>query len=412
MTNLDAFNHTAYQKLFQQIKKKYYSLGRMRGTIHLNNFSQNEVEEIASFLGVSAIQLTQKGNFTVQQFEAQLETSAFAHITLIELVEAVLKEKLQTKEQQKHEQQMAQQSFIEQLQLRLSNHPRWLAQIEKQPPDSRFIWQQQERILPEIEVVAKAISEHVAKEQFERLPLFAQRATGNPHAFDQNTVAGKLLVHAAFSMNDTELTYPKTTEERVDLLATLNIVQDDLWNFVTFQGLLGNVNQDIHPVWQAAITAKSALNMPMRELMNITRAYPVQGNEVWIVENSSVASTLMDANPNAPIICTHGQLRMASWRLFSLLDEHIKLNYAGDLDPEGIRIAQNIVNRYGERVVLWRIDEACYESGMSEPLTDERIAKLQTVTILPKVVEQLRTYRKAAYQEAWVERLIEDIGGE
>ena len=50
----------------------------------------------------------------------------------------------------------------------------------------------------------------------------------------------------------------------------------------------------------------------------------------------------MDAHPTAPIICTHGQLRMASWRLLDLLDFDIEMYYSGDLDPEGLRIAQNI----------------------------------------------------------------------
>lgn len=291
----------------------------------------------------------------------------------------------------------------------MMNHPKWLVQIEKQTLDSRFIWQQQERVLPEIQLVAKAIDEQIAKEQFVRMPLFAQRATGNPHAFDSNTIAGKLLVHAAFSMSDEVIAYPKTTEERVDLLATLKIVQDDLWNFVTLQGLAGYVNDEIHPVWHAAVTVKSALNMPMRELMNITRVHPAQGTEDWVVENSSVASTLMDANQNAPIICTHGQLRMTSWRLLDLLDEHIRINYSGDLDPEGIRIAQNIVNRYGERVKLWRMNVESYIAGMSELLTEESLAKLQTVTILPEVVEQMLACRKAAYQEAWIEEMVDDV---
>ena len=31
--------------------------------------------------------------------------------------------------------------------------------------------------------------------RYERLPLFAQRTTGNPHFFDHNQVTGKLLVN-------------------------------------------------------------------------------------------------------------------------------------------------------------------------------------------------------------------------
>lgn len=409
MTKLSAFQQKAFIKLFELFKKKYYSLGRMRGTVSLKSFSAQEIEEIAGFLGTSAIQLERKGTVTLQQFEEKLATSSFAHLTLLELMETVLNEKLQTKAQLQRDKASADESFALQLELLLAKQPKWLQQIQQQEPDSRFIWQQQAQVLSELEQVAKALEQHLARNQFERLPLFAQRATGNPHAFDTNTLAGKLLIHAAFSLSEEEIAYPKTTEERVDLLATLKLVRDDLWNFVTVQGLLGYDEHGVHLVWQAAVTTASALNMPMRQLLTITRVQPAQGNKVYIVENSSVASTLMDAKRGAAIICTHGQLRMASWRLLDLLDADVELYYSGDLDPEGIRIAQNIVNRYGNRVKLWRMDEACYKIGMAEQLPEERLVKLQSVTILPAVVEQIQHYKKAAYQEAWIGLLIGDL---
>lgn len=409
LNKLAVFKQPAFLKLFEQFKRKYFSLGRMRGTVSLENFTAQEIDEIAGFLGVSSIQLARKGNVTLKQFEEKLASSAFGHFTLQALIEAVLNEKLQTKAQLQSEKAALAESFVSKLEQLLVEMPKWLQQIQKQESDSRFIWQQQAHILDTIEVVAKAITQHIQRNEFERLPLFAQKATGNPHAFDPTTLAGKLLVHAAFSLSDETVAYPRTTAERVDLLAALNIVQDDLWNFVTVQGLIGYDKNGIHPVWHAAVATESALNIPMRQLLAITHVKPATGDIVYIVENSSVASTLMDANPRAAIICTHGQLRMASWRLLDLLDAQVTLYYSGDLDPEGIRIAQNIVNRYGSRVHIWRMDEQCYEMGRSEVLVEDRLAKLQSVTILEGVVEQMKVCKQAAYQEAWVELLIGDI---
>lgn len=409
LNKLDAFQNTAFLKLFEYFKKKYYSLGRMRGTVSLKDFSADEIAEIAGFLGVSAIQLERKGKVTLQQFEEQLMTSAFSHMTLKELIEAILNEQLETKIQKMLEQENVNKNFVQQLESILTNYPAWLQQILKRESDSRFIWQQQATILRDLEIVAKALEQHLIYNQFMRLPLFSQKATGNPHAFDTNTVLGKLLVHAAFSLNNQHIAYPKNTEERVDLLATLKIVQDDLWNFVTVQGLVGYTHESIHKVWEAANQTKSALNMPMRELLNITRVQPLSNKSVYIVENSSVASTLMDINPEAPIICTHGQVRMAGWRLLDLLDSDVAIYYAGDLDPEGLHIAQNILKRYGSRVNLWRMDVQCYQNAMSETLSDDRLAKLKSIAILPNVVEQMQQNKKAAYQEAWIDLLIEDI---
>jgi len=409
MNKLTAFDHVAFRKLFTQFKKKYYSFGSMRGTVSLKEFRDEEVEEIAGFLGVSKLHLLRKGSLALKQFEEQLATSAFAHLSLVELVEAVLKEELQTKEQEQLKKQSVLKSFTAQLQTVLAGCPKWLQQIEKKEYDSRFIWQQQALILPEIQRVATAVANRLPKEQFERLPIFAQRITGNPHAFDVNTMAGKLLVHAAYSLSNEKIPYPKTTEERVELLATLRIVQDDLWNFVTCQGLQGFVAEEVHPVWQAAIDTKSALNMPMRELMLIDYVKPANGNQVWVVENSGVASTLMDANPAAPIICTHGQLRMASWRLLDLLGDNAEIYYSGDLDPEGIRIAEKITERYAGRVHLWHMNLKNYHMGKSDILSEERLAKLQHVKILPEVVHQMRHDKQASYQEAWLLLMINDI---
>ncbi|KOY81633.1 TIGR02679 family protein [Lysinibacillus macroides] len=407
MANLSAFHHAAFHKLFVLFKKKYYSLGRMRGTVSLRTFNAEEIEEIAGFLAVSPAFLQRKGSIVLAQFEEKLATSAFHDLSLVQLVEAILNEPLTTKEQEQTTKLQSEEQFVCQLRLVLASLPQWLARILEKLPDSRFIWQQQASILPAIQCVAQAIKNRLPAGQFERLPIFAQRTTGNPHAFDAQTLYGRLLLHAAFSLNEGE--FPKTSEERSELLATLGIVQDDLWNFVTCQGLRAFEKGQENAVWKAAIQENSVLNMPMRELMKIDFVQPVTGEAVWVVENSGVASTLMDAHPTAPILCTHGQLRMASWRLLDLLAENVEIYYAGDLDPEGLLIAQKISRRYGERVVLWRMDEACYEQGLAEPLADVQLLKLKNIKIAPSLVARMQQEKRAAYQEAWLAWLVDDI---
>lgn len=409
MNEVSAFQRAAFVKLFRLFQKKYFSLGSMRGTVSLKEFTAEEIEEIAGFLGVSNSMLERKAAVSLKEFEGKLATSAFAYLTLVQLVEAVLQEKLQTKEQVQLEKEQAASEFGEQLREVLQLFPEWLAQIDKRGPDSRFIWQQQGEVLPEIERTARAVSDRLPDNQFERLPIFAQRTTGNPHAFDASTLAGKLLVHAAYSLGSEQAVYPKTTEERAEVLASLQIVQDDLWSFVTLQGLHGFTDGGLHPLWKAAAETASAVNMPMRELMKIDRVQPVSGQIVWVVENSSVASTLMDADSAASIICTHGQLRLAGWRLLDLLPCELEIYYSGDMDPEGLQIAQKITERYGGRVRLWQMNEANYDAGKSEVLAAERLMKLDRVTVLPGVVERMRECRQAAYQEAWLELMIEDI---
>ncbi|MER1985778.1 MAG: TIGR02679 domain-containing protein [Solibacillus sp.] len=407
MVKFEAFEHPAFYKLFQLFKKKYYSLGRMRGKVSIRTFNEEEIEELAGFLAVPASFLKRKGEISLVQFEQQLKTSAFSMYTLQQLIEQVLGDELITKGQENALKQGSEAAFLDELRLLLRSHPEWLTQIERRSPDSRFIWQQQHELLAEIAVVARALTQCL-EEQLERLPIFAQRTTGNPHAFDAQTLGGKLLVHAAFSMNG-DTSYPKTTEERVDLLATIGIIQDDLWSFVTCQGLLAYEEETPHAVWDAAVRMNTTLNVPMRELMSLTKIKPAYGLDVWVVENSSVASTLMDAHPNAPIVCTHGQLRMASWRFLDLLEPQVNIHYSGDLDPEGLQIAAKIMQRYGGRAMLWRMDEQCYDIGKAELLTEARLAKLNGIKIAPVVVARMQEDKYAAYQEAWLKWLIADI---
>ena len=86
------------------------------------------------------------------------------------------------------------------------------------------------------------------------------------------------------------------------------------------------------------------------------------------------------------------------------------LYYAGDFDPEGLLIAQRLKERYKERLVLWKYEEAIYETCCSSVLLDEtRLRKLENITIpqLQAIKERMRTEKRAAYQEAMIENYLQ-----
>jgi uncharacterized protein (TIGR02679 family) len=181
---------------------------------------------------------------------------------------------------------------------------------------------------------------------------------------------------------------------------------------VTCQGLLATNGEGIHPVWEAAVHSHSVLNVPLKELVKVDRVWPAIGKTVWIVENSSVASMIMETLPYAPILCTHGQFRLASWRLIELLSESkCKLYYSGDLDPEGIMIADRLKRRYKEQVIIWRMDREAYEISVSDEDISNRLNKLDVITlpVWKDVINVIRKVKKAGYQEAIVSFLINDI---
>lgn len=75
----------------------------------------------------------------------------------------------------------------------------------------------------------------------ERLPMFSQRITGNPYAFDLHDDLGKVFLHVLSVENmkketDVVLVVPTDTEGINELLNTYHIYRDDLLNFVTVAG--------------------------------------------------------------------------------------------------------------------------------------------------------------------------------
>lgn len=409
-----------FLKLFTLFKEKYRSLGRIGGNISLKTFDEVELESLAGFLGQSREKLSQKGSIALTDFEKELSNTGFSDLSLLKLLEEVLQESIFTKKEELEQEKWQEDFFIKSLKETIPEGDWWFDWIQRKSPDTRWIWslykQNNTELADKLMTVVHAFSSLPKEGESERLPFFSQRITGNPHYFDMNEVEGKLLLQCMYvdqiSKGNKNAMMPKTVEELNGLLAEYGIIRDDLWNFVTCQCLLASSQNSIHPVWQAAVKTQSVMNVPMKELSKIDKVWPYKGTNVWIVENSSVCSTIMDALPNAPIVCTHGQLRVASWRLLDLLvQSNNTLYYSGDIDPEGIYIAERLKKRYKEQVVIWRMDKKTYETSLSNEDISKRFTMLDSITSLDwkELIDVMRKKMKAGYQEAIVSSLISDI---
>lgn len=408
-------------KLFILFKEKYRSLGRMAGTISIQSFSKEEVESIAGFLGQSADTILEKGKISLLSFEKELAQTGFADYSLIRLLEEVLQESILTKNEESGKEVEKEKRFFQELSESYPEGNWWWDWIGSKPPDSRWIWslykQDSVGLMDKLIAVMKAFQDLPCKNnKYERLPLFAQRTTGNPHFFDSNQLTGKLLIYCLHLdrhlMGLRELGMPKATEELNDLLSTYGLMRDDLWSFVSCRGFLAEGEMGIHPVWKAATETNTVLNVPIKELLKLKRIWPVKGNKVWIIENSSVCSTIFDEVTKAPVICTHGQFRIASLVMLDLLVESgCHLYYSGDIDPEGISMAQRLKDRYQHRATPWRMDLDSYEKSLSEEDISNRLSKIESITSseLSEVVSALKYRKKAGYQEGLVNELVIDI---
>ena len=102
-------------------------------------------------------------------------------------------------------------------------------------------------------------------------------------------------------------------------------------------------------------------------------------------------------------MCMNGQPRLAGLMVLDLLAKSgTRVYYAGDLDPEGILIAQKLAQYYKGEFSYWHMEIADYEKCRSEEIISPRRLKiLERITDerLKPVARMIGEYKKAGYQE-------------
>lgn len=91
-----------------------------------------------------------------------------------------------------------------------------------------------------------------------------------------------------------------------------------------------------------------------------------------------------------------------------LFDINCKFYYSGDLDPEGLLIAQKLKNRYGTRLFLWKYEVELYKAHLSDIELDEsRLKKLTSIEDpdLLSLKEEMLIRKRAVYQEQIITEL-------
>ncbi|GLB61455.1 TIGR02679 family protein [Cytobacillus sp. NCCP-133] len=402
-----------FKALFLLFRKKYESIGRIGGTAELSGFSKEEMEELALFMGMSPHHLSRKETLSLKDFEKQLEKTKFSGLTLHELLEAYFGKSIQSKKARKLEHAAAQEEKLRAWKNKYPAIKGWFEHLEKKTAEANWIRRLllEEAFEEDVKLLAKGFSS--LPDKLERYPFFSQRVSGNPHAFDLSSQTGKVWIHLLHIMSGGEGKLPGQTEAINELLLSFNLLRDDISNFVTAANLIGYASEGPHPVWECALASQSVLNIPLRELLKLETVKTADpAKAVFVVENSGVFSAIIDEVPSVPLICTHGQFKLAGLRLMDfLVNSGHTLYYSGDFDPEGLAMALRFKVRYGERGQLWRMTAEDYAA--SSPIADlgDREGKLSALhgTILEDLAMIIRKNKKVGYQEGILTGMIKDI---
>ncbi len=400
----------------KQIHKKYESFGRFTGTISKSLFKKVDAEPLLMFMGIAQWEWEKSKSIKISDFKRNYEESKFESIPFELVVESISGRQLRTK------QELADDAEAE--------YAAFLAEIDGIDPLFREVFgrnrnavysgwflKEPAACLAAFRNVAEAL--HNLPQEYTKLPVFAHRITGNPHSFDSNGLTGQLLfmmlyhqyaeADSAQAMNG----LLSKAELENEIYGLFKIIKDDIMNFTAVNGLVAFRGEEPVAMWQDACLDRIPWNVPVRQLLGISRIRPCKGNQIFLIENSGVYSILLDAFPDCPMVCTNGQFRYAVWLLLERIpDDGITLYYSSDFDPEGLLMADTLKGRYGEKLQLLGMTIDHYSASKPAAEIDEkRMQKLKRIQSgeLRGLTDLMAEKKVAGYQEGILEELLDEI---
>ena len=191
------------------------------------------------------------------------------------------------------------------------------------------------------------------------------------------------------------------------------IMLDDISNYaMLYQVQAVKKDGNLHKGMEGFASEQHIVQVPLAVIAEWESLHCPQ-DEIYIVENPSVFAVLCGKektrNARRAYMCMNGQPRLAGLMVLDLFEKSgIRVYYAGDLDPEGILIAQKLSQYYKGEFHYWHMETVDYEKCRSaEVISPKRMKILERITEerLKPVVEKIEEYGIAGYQEMLVEEM-------
>lgn len=431
---------TGYDRLFLSFLKKYKSIGKVGGYAVIQYPTEKEKKAIGGFLAKD-IRKEEKISISLIKFELRMQETKFKGIMLTELLEGYFGFHILSNKEKKEKQKNDYNLFVDSIERDLQSKGHWnkgvqlfieeLKQNKNFPLVSKIYKENQTKCKQIILDVSKAI--WMFPNVYIKLPIFAAKVTGNPHAFDLGTERNKLLiqfiqfqqlrnmnqeVQGMETIEEQRINYHPNAEEITEILSVVKIMRDDLLNDVTCIGLRGWINEHVvDPILEVSYQYPMIVKIPLKNMVKINKVESKK-KRVFVFENSSLFSTLVDElieeNVEIPsMICTNGQFKLASLILMDLLTKSgATIYYAGDFDPEGLQMIERLMKRYPNQVELFLYGEKEYiEIISNEEISSESLSKLNTIKspLLQEVKERMKYLKKPAYQELLLGRYVQEL---
>lgn len=429
------FTQAGLSRLLAKVREKYIEVGQVGGQIILQESTPGERREIASFLGKPPYA---HSSLKVKLVDLEKTLKHSFDCTLPELLSAFFPDQPLVTRQAKRSAHALHQADFRAMVLSIAttlpegsrgrywlehglHGQEWLFARYKNAP-----LEEQERQLEVVRYVASALDQLPKAGAPERLALFAQRTSGDPHALDAARAAGRLFLLA---LNDLENgrqvdSSPSSTPvqdraQELRLYSGAGLLVDMISSNVAICNLAAAIYPDgtPDPLLQAA--GQRVLLVPLRQLIEWKRLVPAS-EDVYVFENpqvfEEVAASAGVGQALSTLVCTSGWPSAAALMLLDKLLEDSPgnhLHYSGDFDLKGLQIATYLMARYPGRCQPWRFDPGSYEIAMQSGGVQASTSELEMLNALPDVfgplVRMMQEKRKSAYQEGIVGLLLGDV---
>lgn len=405
------------------MRKKWKSYGKVAGKIKIKSATEEEKKAFGSILGRRYWE--EEVEFLFSDFEKALKETRFRDVPLTVLLEDYFGELLITNQEKKAQEEQQKEAFwncvMEWLEGRGTEAVPALEWVQAMAEQKQYgytavmgLWKNS---APEAEMLIRNVSEACimigeAKEEGIPLAVLAAKITGNPHYFDRGQNGAALLLQAVCLTAGREV--PADAAGLHQVYREAGIVTDEIASTVAFYGLHMRKKGGNCEILEAFFRAREP---GILSLANLTGAEAVwaEAGCAYVVENEMVFSYLVNGfkDTEVTILCTSGQPSGAAQRLIRMLCENgTEIYYSGDMDPEGIGIAERLWRKYPQNIHIWRMDPQDYFDALSEEKIEGwRMKKLQDIThpVLRETSYHIQKNGKASYQENLLEKLAQDI---
>lgn len=384
----DYFKQGNFDLFMEAWKNQFEKLGTMGGVVVVSLTEDNR-EDLGDFLGVN---FKKQNHIKVswQKLKKIISDSRFEGANFKHVVELYFDSILLTKKSKKEiNDEKTLKFFNSMMNGNISELARqWLEEIvlTKNAVYISVVQKEKDKnaYLKSFEFVVKALDQlPFHQNKYVSLAVFAAEITGDPHAFDQGSYLHFLLIQAITYALDI-LSYPSQIRSTNQKLYQAGLYKEDINNFCSIYGFSALKNDQSHAGWEGFYQFNEAWNANLNNIINIDKIDLKNANKVYIIENPSIYEALVQIvkTKHLPVglVCSNGQPNQAVYAVLDKLEAtNAPMFYAGDFDPEGLLIAQRLLNQYSN-LDLWLYTESYYfNQKANKSLSARRISMLKNL---------------------------------